>query len=110
MVSLHCPMTDETRHVINARTLEVMKKHALLINTSRGGLIDTVALIAALKENRIGGAGMDVFEQEPLPLDNELYGFPNVIITSHNGWYSSASVEELQRLAARAAVDLLKEA
>lgn len=109
IVSLHCPLTDETRHAINARTLGMMKNHALLINTSRGGLIDTVALIGALKENRIGGAGMDVFEQEPLPLDNALYGFPNVILTSHNGWYSSASVGELQRRAAQAVIDLLKE-
>lgn len=107
VISLQCPLTDATKHVINQTSLGLMKHHALLVNTSRGGLIDTTALIEALKSNAIAGAGLDVFEQEPLPLGNELYSLPNVVITSHNAWYSSASVGELQRLAALAAVDLL---
>ncbi len=108
IVSLQCPLTDETKHVINRDSLKKMKPLALIVNTSRGGLIDTPALIEALKANTIAGAALDVFEQEPLPLDNELYTLTNVTITSHNAWYSSASVGELQRKAALAALDLLK--
>ena len=107
VVSLHCPLTDETRHLINADSLKKMKGHALLVNTSRGGLIDTGALVEALNHNVIAGAGLDVFEQEPLPLESDLYKSSNVVITSHNAWYSSASVGELQRRAALAAVELL---
>lgn len=107
IISLQCPLTDETKHVINYETLKVMKRHVLLVNTSRGGLIDTMALIRALKDSAIAGAALDVFEQEPLPVENELYNLPNVVITSHNAWYSSASVGELQRRAALAAVELL---
>jgi len=107
IISLHCPLTDETKHVINRETLEVMKRHALLVNTSRGGLIDTKALIEALKNDTIAGAALDVFEQEPLPRDNELYNLRNVVMTSHNAWYSSASVGELQRRATLAATELL---
>ncbi len=108
IVSLQCPLTDETKHLINRDSLKRMKPLALIVNTSRGGLIDTQSLIEALKTNMIAGAALDVFEQEPLPRENELYQLPNVIITSHNAWYSSASVGELQRKAALAAVDLLK--
>lgn len=107
IVSLQCPLNDETKHIINRNSLKKMKPLALIVNTSRGGLIDTQALIDALKQNTIAGAALDVFEQEPLPRDNELYNLPNVIITSHNAWYSSASVGELQRKAALAALDLL---
>lgn len=107
IISLQCPLTDGTKHIINHETLKVMKHHALLVNTSRGGLIDTTALIHALKNNTIAGAALDVFEQEPLPMENELYNLPNVVITSHNAWYSSASVGELQRCAALAAAELL---
>jgi Phosphoglycerate dehydrogenase and related dehydrogenases len=107
IISLQCPLTDGTKHIINHETLKVMKHHALLVNTSRGGLIDTTALIHALKNNTIAGAALDVFEQEPLPMENELYNLPNVVITSHNAWYSSVSVGELQRRAALAAAELL---
>ncbi len=108
IVSLQCPLTDETKHILNRDSLKRMKPLALVINTSRGGLIDTSALIEALKADTIAGAALDVFEQEPLPRESELYNLPNVIITSHNAWYSSASVGELQRKAALAALDLLK--
>jgi D-3-phosphoglycerate dehydrogenase / 2-oxoglutarate reductase len=107
IVSLHCPLTDETRHLMNANSLKAMKSHALLVNTSRGGLINTQALVEALNRNAIAGAGLDVFEQEPLPLESDLYKCSNVVITSHNAWYSSASVGELQRRAALAAAELL---
>jgi len=107
IISLQCPLTDGTKHIINQDALKAMKRHALLANTSRGGLIDTTALISALKSNTIAGAALDVFEQEPLPMENELFDLPNVIITSHTAWYSSASVGELQRRAALAAAELL---
>lgn len=86
VVSLHCPLTPETRHVINADTLALMKPTAFLINTSRGALIDEKALIKALEEGKIAGAGLDVQEQEPPAEDNPLYTMDNVILTPHMGW------------------------
>lgn len=108
IISLNCPLTDDTRHLINAHSLAQMKPQALLVNTSRGGLIDTGALVSALKRKTIAGAALDVLEEEPIPGDHELLQFKNVIITSHIAWYSSASVGELQRLAAQAALELLQ--
>lgn len=108
IVSLHCPLTEETRHLIGADALGRMKPLSLLVNTSRGGLIDTNALVEALRENRIAGAALDVFEQEPLPADAGILKLPNAIINSHVSWYSGASITELQRLAAEAAVQLLR--
>lgn len=107
LVSLHCPLTDETKHVINASSLADMKPTALLVNTSRGGLVDTDALAMALGEHRIAGAALDVLEQEPIPAGHALLKLENVIITSHISWYSSASIKELQRKAALAALELL---
>ena len=85
-VSLHCPLTPATRHIINEETLAWMKSTAFLINTARGALIDEVALIRALQERRIAGAGLDVQEQEPPVEDSPLYTLDNVILTPHMGW------------------------
>ena len=85
-VSLHCPLTPATRHLINADTLVLMKPTAFLINTSRGALIDEPALIKALQEHKIAGAGLDVQETEPPVEDNPLYTLDNVILTPHMGW------------------------
>ncbi len=85
-VSLHCPLKPETRHMINAETLALMKPTAFLINTSRGGLVDEPALIQALQKHRIAGAGLDVQETEPPVADNPLYTLENVILTPHMGW------------------------
>lgn len=85
-VSLHCPLTPDTRHIINERTLSLMKPTAYLINTSRGALVDETALIAALKDGRLAGAGLDVQETEPPAEENPLYSMENVILTPHMGW------------------------
>jgi D-3-phosphoglycerate dehydrogenase len=76
-----------------------MKKTAIIVNTARGPLVDTVALAAALTAGAIGGAGLDVFEQEPLPADHPLIKAPSSIITSHVAWYSESSIPRLQHLA-----------
>lgn len=100
ILSLHAPLTAETRHLVSESTLSLMKSNALLVNTSRGALVDGSSLAHALKEGRIGGAGLDVFETEPLPINHPLRESPNTILTSHMAWYSEQSVPRLQRLAA----------
>ncbi len=85
-VSLHCPLTPQTKHMINRKTLELMKPTAFLINTSRGALINEAELIDALKEGVIAGAGLDVQEVEPPAFDSPLYDMDNVILTPHMGW------------------------
>jgi phosphoglycerate dehydrogenase-like enzyme len=83
IVSLHLPLSAQTRRVIGARELQLMQRHAVLINTARGPLVDEAALIAALKAGTIAGAGVDVFEQEPTPADNPLLTLENVVVTPH---------------------------
>ncbi len=98
VLSLHCPLTDETRHLIGAAEFELMKREALLINTARGGLVDESALVAALREGRIAGAGFDVLSREPPVEGNPLLELrlPNFILTPHVAW---ASREAMQTLA-----------
>jgi phosphoglycerate dehydrogenase-like enzyme len=88
-VSLHCRLTDATRQLVGAEQLALMKPTAYLINVARGELIDQAALVAALRERRIAGAGLDVFEAEPLPPDDPLLQLDNVILTPH--WSASTS-------------------
>jgi D-3-phosphoglycerate dehydrogenase len=88
IITLHAPLTPETEHLINEKTLARMRKHAVLINTARGGLVDEKALYEALKAKTIFGAGLDVFDAEPLPADHPLLTLENVVITPH----TSASV------------------
>jgi len=104
-VSLHVPLSQSTRHLIGKRELDLMKPTAVLINVSRGEVIDEAALAEALKQGRIAGAGLDVFENEP-KLAPGLVGLENVVLTPHIG---SASVETRQRMA-RIAVDNLADA
>ena len=83
-LSISCPLNENTRHLISEKELRKMKKTAFLINTARGPIVDEVALIKALQERWIRGAGIDVFEQEPTPADNPLFKLENIIVTPHS--------------------------
>jgi glyoxylate reductase/D-3-phosphoglycerate dehydrogenase len=83
IVSLHTPLNASTRHMIGAEELALMKPSAILVNTARGPVVDETALYEALAANRIAGAGLDVFDQEPPPADNPLFGLDNIILTAH---------------------------
>ena len=107
-VSIHCPLSEETAHLINDAALAKMKSNALLINTSRGGVIDEGALVRALKEGRIAGAALDVTDPEPPPGDNPLLSLENVIVTPHAAFYSVAATAELARKAAENVVTVLR--
>ena len=100
VVSMHAPLTPETRHILDAQRIALLKPTAIVVNTSRGPLIDEVALVAALRDERIFGAGLDVFESEPLGQDDPLLGLSNAVLSDHCGWYSEESVQDLQRKAA----------
>ncbi|MEW6355190.1 MAG: C-terminal binding protein [Planctomycetota bacterium] len=91
VVTMHTPLTDETRGMIGEAQLKQMKRTAFLINTSRGPVVDLVALAKALKEGWIAGAGIDVYDKEPPPPDMELFKLPNAVLTPHLGWYSEES-------------------
>ncbi len=82
-VSLHCPLTEETHHLVNARRLALMKPEAFLINTARGPIVDQAALVHALEEGLLAGAGLDVFEPEPLAADDPISRLDNVVLTPH---------------------------
>jgi D-3-phosphoglycerate dehydrogenase len=100
ILSLHLPITPETKHFVSAARLAQMKKTALVVNTARGPLVDTVALAAALQGGVIAGAGLDVYEKEPIEKDHPLFACPNALLTSHVAWYSESSIPRLQQLAA----------
>ena len=103
-VSLHVPLLKETYHMIGEKELKLMKNTAYLINTARGAVVDTDALVKALKEGWIAGAALDVFEQEPLPPDHPLTKLDNVILAPH---IASATIEARQRMAELAANNLV---
>ena len=99
-VTLHATLTEETRHLIGKKELSMMKKTAHLINTARGGLIDESALLKALREGEIAGAGLDVFEPEPPEHENPLLHLPNVVVTPHMAGWSDEAVYREQKEAA----------
>ena len=107
ILSLHVPLTPETRHMIAARELALLRPGALVINIGRGGLVDEDALVGALRSGHVAGAALDVTEIEPLPLDSPLLEAPNVILTPHVAWVSDVALEDLKRLTAEAALRLL---
>ena len=102
IITLHLPLNDDTRQVIGAAELAAMKPGAILINTSRGGLIDEDAVLAALQSGRLGGLGVDAFVQEP-PKNNPLLRLDNVVATPHTGAHTYETTESM----AKAAVDNL---
>jgi phosphoglycerate dehydrogenase-like enzyme len=103
-VSVSLSLNDTTRGMIGERELSFMRRTAILVNTSRGAVIDESALAAALEEKRIAGAGLDVFEIEPLPKDSPLLGFDNVVLLPHA---ASATVETRDRMAILAAQNIV---
>lgn len=100
IISLHCPLTEETRELVNARRLALMKPSAMLINTGRGPLVDEQALADALNSGQIYAAGVDVLSTEPPRADNPLLGAKNCYITPHIAWASTAARERLIKMAA----------
>lgn len=104
VLSLHVPLTPETRNVIDADAIARMPRGAILINCSRGGLIDETALAQALVSGQLSGAGLDVFEKEPLPADSPLRKAPHLLVSPHAAFFSDASVDALQRLASEEAL------
>lgn len=100
VVTLHCPLTGDNHHMVDERRLSLMKEDAILINTSRGPLVDGVALACALEERRLGGAALDVLEVEPPPADDPLLGIENCVITPHIAWYARSARRRLMEAAA----------
>ena len=110
IISLHCPLNEQTRHIINVQTIGMMKQGVMLVNTSRGALINTSAVIKALKTGRIGYLGLDVYEQEETLFFNDLseniiqdddimrlLSFPNVLITSHQGFFTEEALVQISQ-------------
>ncbi|MGX1925953.1 D-2-hydroxyacid dehydrogenase [Vibrio sp. NH-7] len=101
VISLHCPLNEQTLNLIGERELAMMKSSSLLINTGRGGLIDEAALVNALKQGIIAGAGVDVFTQEPADSSNPLLAnmsLPNLLLTPHVAWGSDSSIQNLANI------------
>ncbi|CUX65352.1 Glyoxylate reductase [Agrobacterium tumefaciens str. Kerr 14] len=107
IVSLHVPLVPETHHLINSRTLALMKPGALLVNTARGPIVDEKAVFAALAEGRLGGAALDVFEVEPPPAA-ALEGVPNLICAAHMGGISNESIKRMTTSATQSVIQVLR--
>jgi D-3-phosphoglycerate dehydrogenase len=107
VVSFHLPLTDDTRHMLDRESLAWAKPGVIVINTCRGGLIEETALVEALRSGQVSGAGLDVFEDEPLGVDHPLLEFDNVIVTPHAAWFSAEAVRDLPVHAAANLIDFL---
>lgn len=106
VISLHVPLDPTTHHLIDDAALARAKDGAVLVNTCRGGVVDTAAVVRALRSGRLKGAGLDVFEEEPLPSDSPLVELPNTVLTPHAAWYSEESSSELKRRTIENVVDV----
>jgi len=122
-VSLHCPLTPENHHIVNAETLARMKRGALLVNTSRGGLLDTDAAIQSLKSGHLGGLALDVYEQEggvffrdlssTVVTDDvlqRLISFPNVIVTGHQAFFTREAIGTISATTLRSVSEFARKA
>lgn len=107
VVSFHTALTPETHHMLDAERLALMKSDAVVVNTSRGAIIDTLALSAALKADRLWGAGIDVFEEEPVAMDHPLLAAPHTVLTPHVAYWSEESGVELRTRTAQSVIDVL---
>lgn len=107
VLSVHVPLTDRTRGLIGAAQLEAMPSDAVIINTARGGIIDTDALVDAVRSGGILGAGIDCHEQEPLPADHPITTLDNVVLTPHAAWYTEQSYVELKRRTLEGVADVV---
>jgi (S)-sulfolactate dehydrogenase len=107
VVTLHVPLTESTRKLMNAERIGLMKPGAVLINTARGGIVDEAALAQALRDGRLAGAALDVFEHEPLPADSVLAGVPNLILTPHIGGVTKESNERVSAMIAELVAERL---
>jgi D-3-phosphoglycerate dehydrogenase len=99
VISLHAPLTSETQHLLDDAAFAVVRDGVFIVNTARGGLIDTAALVRALRSGRVAGAALDVTDPEPLPADSALRTLDSVILTPHVAFYSTESMSRLQSLA-----------
>ncbi len=109
VISLHVPLTNDTRHLINAEQLALMKAQAVLINTSRGGIVDEQALVSALKAGKLRGAALDVFEDEPVKARNSLPDMPNLILTPHIAGLTEEANERVSGVIAEKVMGYLQE-
>jgi D-3-phosphoglycerate dehydrogenase len=107
MISVHCPLTEQTYHKLDRRAFSMMKRGAILVNTARGAIVDEGALIEALRMGILGGAGLDTYEQEPPEAGNPLLEMENVLCSPHCAWYSEQAIETLQKKAADEVVAVL---
>ena len=106
-ITIHAPLTAETEHLFSVAEFRAMKPTAFLINTARGGIVDTAALTTALRNRDIAGAGLDVLETEPPESDTELLTLENVVITPHAAFVSEDAILELEVTAARCVAQVL---
>jgi D-3-phosphoglycerate dehydrogenase len=106
-ISLHVPLSDSTRHMISQERIKKMKRGAVIINTARGGLIDETAAAKALQDSRLGGMGLDAFEQEPLT-DSPLKGLDRVVLTPHTGAHTGEAVQAMGMMAVENCIAVLK--
>jgi D-3-phosphoglycerate dehydrogenase len=106
LISLHLPLSEQTHHLINQESISWMQRQPILINVSRGGLIDSAALAAGLRERKLSGAGLDVFEHEPT-VPSEYLDLPNVVLSPHVAWYSEEASQQLRTSAVRTIADFL---